>query len=155
MSKNKIKKREIGGDPLYQDVVVSKFINHIMERGKKSVARKIIYGAFDIIKKESKKDPLKIFESALGNVIPLLEVRPQRVGGAIYQVPREVDRSRGTTLAMRWIIKAARSQKGKPMKEKLAHQLMEAANNTGAAVKRRENTHKMAKANRAFAHFAR
>ena len=155
MSKKKIKKRELAGDPLYDNVLVTKFINHVMERGKKTVAREIVYGAFDIIKKESKKDPLKIFESALNNVTPLLEVRPQRVGGAIYQVPREVDRGRGITLAMRWIISAARSQKGKPMKKKLAHQLIDAANNTGAAVKKRENTHKMAKANRAFAHFAR
>jgi len=156
MSKGKkIKKREIAPDSLYQNVMVTKFINHVMQGGKKTVARKIVYGAFNIIKEKFKKDPLDVFELALKNVTPLLEVRSQRVGGAVYQVPREVDKSRGTSLAMRWIIGAARSQKGKPMREKLAQQLIEAANNTGAAVKKRENIHKMAKANQAFAHFAK
>jgi small subunit ribosomal protein S7 len=141
-------------DPLYNNVQVAKFINQIMKKGKKTIARKIVYGAFDIIKEKTKKEPLEIFEQALQNASPLLEVRPKRIGGATYQVPREVGTERKITLATRWIIQAAKSRKGKPMKEKLAEELMAAANNEGVAIKKKLDTHRMAEANRAFAHFA-
>ena len=125
-----------------------------MRCGKKTVARKIIYGALDIVKTKTKKEPLEVFELAFRNASPLLEVKSKRVGGATYQVPKEVKGERRLTLAMRWIIQAAKSKKGKPMREKLAEELIAAANNTGEAVKKKENTHRMAEANRAFAHFA-
>lgn len=150
----KKKKHIIPPDPVYSDVTVAKFINQVMRRGKKTIARKIVYQAFDIIKEKTKKDPLEIFEQALANAAPLLEVKPKRIGGATYQVPREVKRERRLTLAMRWIIQASKSKKGKAMKEKLAEELIGAANNTGWAVKKKEDTHRMAEANRAFAHFA-
>lgn len=150
----KKKKHIIPPDPIYNNVTVAKFINQVMRRGKKTIARKIIYQAFDIIKEKTKKDPLEIFEQALANAAPLLEVKPKRIGGATYQVPREVKRERRLTLAMRWIIRAAKTSKGKAMKEKLAEELIAAANNTGWAVKKKEDTHRMAEANRAFAHFA-
>lgn len=152
MSKKKLK--EISPDPVYNNVIVAKFINQVMRKGKKTIARKIVYQAFDIIKEKTKKEPLEIFEKALQNAAPLLEVRPRRVGGATYQVPVEVKGSRRMALAMRWIIQAAKSKKGKPMKEKLAEELIEASNNTGVAVKKKRDTHRMAEANRAFAHFA-
>ncbi len=151
--KKKIK-QVISPDPVYNNVIVAKFINQVMRRGKKTIARKIVYGTFDIIKTKTKKEPLEVFDLAFKNASPLLEVKPKRVGGATYQVPREVKGERRLTLAMRWIIQAAKSKKGKPMKEKLAEELIAAANNTGAAVKKKENTHRMAEANRAFAHFA-
>jgi len=151
--KKKIK-QEISPDPVYNNVTVAKFINQVMRRGKKTIARKIVYGTFDIIKEKTKKEPLEVFDLAFKNASPLLEVKPKRVGGATYQVPREVKGERRLTLAMRWIIQAAKSKKGKPMREKLAEELIAAANNTGAAVKKKENTHRMAEANRAFAHFA-
>ena len=151
--KNKIK-RVISPDPIYNNVMVSKFINQVMRRGKKTVAQKIVYGSFEIIKEKNQKDPLEIFNLAINNVKPSLEVRPRRVGGATYQVPWPVPEERGVTLAMRWIIQAAKSKKGKPMKEKLAEELIAAAKNEGLAVKKKEDTHKMAEANRAFAHFA-
>ena len=154
MSK-KITRRIIAPDTVYNNIVVAKFINQIMRRGKKTIAIKIVYGAFDIIKEQTKKDPLEIFDLALKNAGPTLEVKSRRIGGATYQVPQEVKKDRRTTLAFRWLIEAAKSRKGKPMKEKLAAELMDAANNTGAAVKKRDNTHRMAEANRAFAHFAR
>ena len=125
-----------------------------MRKGKKTIARKIVYGAFDIIKGKTKKDPLEVFEKALENASPLLEVKSRRVGGATYQVPVEVKGKRKLTLAMRWIILGAKSKKGKPMKERLAQELMDAYNNTGWAIKKRSDTHRMAEANRAFAHFA-
>lgn len=146
-------KREIQPDPLYGNVVVEKFINHIMQEGKKTIARKIVYNALSEIKEKSKKDPLEIFDLALQNAAPVLEVKSKRVGGATYQVPREVKGDRKVALAIRWIIEAARAKKGKPMKERLVQELMDAANNTGAAVKKKENAHRMAEANRAFAHF--
>ena len=154
MKSEKKTKREIIPDPVYDNVTVAKFINQVMRRGKKTVAQKIVYGIFDIIKEKTKKEPLEVFDSALNNVKPLLEVKPKRIGGATYQVPRQVSIERGETLAMRWIIQAAKSKKGKPMKEKLAEELIEAANNTGVAIKKKEDTHRMAEANRAFAHFA-
>jgi len=152
--RKKIKKRVIPPDSIYNNVQVSKFINQVMRRGKKTIARKIVYGAFDLLKEKTKKEPLEVFEEALENASPLLEVKPKRIGGATYQVPREVKGERRITLAMRWIIQAAKQKKGKPMKEKLAEELINAANNTGWAVKKKVDTHKMAEANRAFAHFA-
>lgn len=152
--RKKMRKRESLPDLIYDSVNVYKFINYIMRKGKKTIARKIVYGAFDIIKEKAKKEPLEIFEQALKNTSPVLEVRPKRVGGATYQIPREVKGDRRLALSMRWIIKAAKTKKGRPMKEKLAEEIMNAANNTGWAVKKKEDTHKMAEANRAFAHFA-
>jgi len=152
--KKKIKKRDIAPDPVYDNVIVAKFINNIMEKGKKTIARKIVYGAFDIIKEKTKKKPLEIFDLALENVGPLLEVKARRIGGATYQVPMEVKGERKMTLAIRWIIQGAKSKKGKPMKERLAEELIDAANNSGLAIKKKTNTHRMAQANRAFAHFA-
>jgi len=155
MAHKKKNKQIILPDPVYDNIIVAKFINHIMKGGKKSIARKIVYKAFDIVKEKTKKEPLEVFENALKNAAPLLEVKSKRVGGATYQVPREVKRDRRLTLAMRWIIKAATTSKGKPMREKLAEELISSANNTGWAVKKKEDTHRMAEANRAFAHFAR
>ena len=155
MSRRKKKeKRIILPDSVYNNAAIAKFINQVMRKGKKTIARKIVYRAFDIIKEKTQKDPLEIFEKALTNASPLLEVKPKRVGGATYQVPREVRGERGATLAMRWLIQAAKSKKGKPMKEKLAEELILASQNQGVAVKKKEDTHRMAEANRAFAHFA-
>lgn len=154
MGRKKKIKRDIPPDPVYDNVTVAKFINQVMRRGKKTVARKIVYQAFDIIKEKIQKEPLEVFDLALKNASPLLEVKPKRIGGATYQVPREVRGERRLTLAMRWIIQATKSRKGKPMREKLAEELISAANNTGAAIKKKEDTHRMAEANRAFAHFA-
>ena len=151
----KIKKREILPDSKYQDVRVAKFINYLMLRGKKSLAAEIVYAAFDIVAQKTGKKPLEVFEKAIENAKPLLEVRPTRIGGATYQVPYEVPEARGFTLALKWIIAAARSKKGKAMQEKLAEELLAAYNNEGAAVKKKLDTHKMAEANRAFAHYAR
>ncbi len=155
MKRKKRVKIDIQPDPIYGSTTVAKFINHIMERGKKTIARKIVYRAFDIIKEQTKKEPLEVFETALNNAAPLLEVKPKRIGGATYQVPREVRGDRRLTLATRWIILAAKSRKGKPMREKLAEELIQASQNTGVAIKKRSDTHRMAEANRAFAHFAR
>lgn len=152
--RKKKEKREISPDSVYNNVTVAKFINQVMRRGKKTIARKIVYQTLDIIKEKTKKEPLEVFDLALENASPLLEVKPKRIGGATYQVPREVRGDRRLTLAIRWIIQAAKSKKGKPMGEKLAEELMNAANRTGAAVKKKEDTHRMAEANRAFAHFA-
>lgn len=153
MGSKKIKKRDIVPDPVYNNVTVAKFINQVMRKGKKTIARKIVYGAFDIIREKLKKEPLEIFEEALKNASPLLEVKAKRIGGATYQVPIEVKGERRLTLAMRWIINAAKAKKGKPMKEKLSEELIDASKGIGAAVKKKEDTHRMAEANRAFAHF--
>jgi small subunit ribosomal protein S7 len=150
----KIKTRNTEPDPVYGDVLVEKLVNQVMKMGKKSVARRIVYDSFEIIKEKSKKDPVEVFNAAVNNVAPMLEVKPKRVGGATYQVPREVKGNRKTGLALRWILDAARSKKGKAMKEKLAEELIAAAGNTGPAVKKKEDTHRMAEANRAFAHFS-
>lgn len=156
--KNKMKKKKekkiILPDPVFDNVIVAKFINQVMRRGKKEKARKIVYKTFDIIKEKTKKEPLEVFDLAIKNASPLLEVKPKRIGGATYQVPVEVKGERRMTLAMRWIIQAAKSRKGKPMREKLAEELINASNNTGFAIKKKEDTHRMAEANRAFAHFA-
>ena len=154
MRRKKKAKRIIVPDPVYNNAFVAKFINQVMRQGKKEIARKIVYNAFNIVKEKTKKEPLEVFERALENASPLLEVKPKRIGGATYQVPREVKGDRRLTLAIRWIIQAAKSKKGEPMREKLAEELINAANNTGAAIKKKENTHRMAEANRAFAHFA-
>lgn len=154
MPRIKYKKREILPDPLYNNVKVAKLINYVMRRGKKEKARKIVYGAFEIVKEKTKKDPIEIFNLAIKNVGPLLEVRPRRIGGATYQVPMEVKPERRLSLAMRWIIEAAKSKKGRPMKEKLAEELIEASKGRGAAVRKKEQVHRMAEANKAFAHFA-
>jgi len=150
----KIKRRELEPDPIYNSALVTKLINYVMRQGKKSIARKIVYQAFEIIKEKTKQDPVEILEKALRNAGPILEVRPKRIGGATYQVPMEVKPHRRIALGLRWIIEAARSRKGKPMYEKLAEELINAANNEGAAVKKKENVHRMAEANKAFAHFA-
>ncbi|MDQ3076464.1 MAG: 30S ribosomal protein S7 [bacterium] len=149
------KKHILPPDPVYSSEKVAKFVNCIMQEGKKNAARKIVYGALDVIKEKAKvEDPLIIFDEALRNTGPAMEVRSRRVGGANYQVPREVRPERKQALAIRWIIEAARSKKGKPMAEKLAEELMAAAKNEGEAIKKRENTLKMAESNKAFAHFA-
>lgn len=150
----KFKKKVIMPDSLYNDMFVAKFINQIMQDGKKTVAQKIVYNAFDIIKEETKKEPVDIFKLALQNVSPSLEVKPKRVGGTTYQVPMEVRGDRKLSLAMKWIIASSRKKKGKAMKFKLSEELMEASENKGNSVKKKENMHKMAEANRAFAHFA-
>ena len=151
----KFKQKEIKPDPIYNSIVVSKFINQLMKKGKKTIAKKIIYKTFENIKKETKKEPLEVFEKALENAAPLLEVKSTRVGGATYQVPKEVKGNRRLSLAMRWIINAAKAKKGKSMEERLTHELIQAFNNEGEVIKKRINTHKMAEANRAFAHFNR
>ncbi len=153
MARKKIEKRQLEPDLIYNNILVAKLINKVMKKGKKSVARKIVYQAFEEIKKKTKKEPLEIFEKAIENASPLVEVKSKRVGGATYQVPREVRGDRKQALAMRWILGAAKGKKGRPMREKLAEELIEAAENKGAAIKKKENTHRMAEANRAFAHF--
>jgi len=144
--------RKIAPDPVYGDVLVAKLINKIMWDGKKTVAQKIVYEAFDYIREKTGKDPLEVFQKAVDNVRPVLEVRPRRVGGATYQVPIEVQEPRKTSLALRWIVSAARAKKGRPMYLKLAEELIASYQGTGAAVKKKEDVHKMAEANRAFAH---
>ena len=148
-------KPKIQPDFVYDSEKITKFINYLMERGKKTTARKIIYESFEMIKEKTKNpNPLEIFESALKNTGPTMEVRSRRVGGANYQIPREVRPERRQFLSMKWIIDVARAKKGKAMAEKLAEEIIAASNNEGDAVRKRENTHKMAEANKAFAHFA-
>jgi small subunit ribosomal protein S7 len=146
-------KREINPDPKFGNVVVSKFMNSIMHTGKKSVAESIVYGAFDIIESKTKQNPITVFEQALDNVMPTIEVRSRRVGGATYQVPVEVRQSRRQALGIRWLIASSRGRNEKTMTERLSAELLDASNNRGNAVKKREDTHKMAEANRAFAHY--
>lgn len=149
------KRHPVDADAKYNSVKISKFINYIMERGKKSTAQRIVYDAFDFIEEKMKTDPKVVFEQALRNVSPIVEVKGRRIGGANYQVPMEVMEPRRTSLGMKWVIIAARAKKGKPMAIKLGEELMEAFNKLGAAMKKREDVHKMAEANKAFAHFAR
>ena len=151
--KTKIKKIN-NLDPLYSNPLVGKFINYIMRRGKKSVAQKVVYKSFDIIKEKTKGNPIELFDKAIKNISPSLEVKSRRVGGANYQVPQPVRPDRKIQLAFRWIINAAKAKKGKSMAEKLAEELMLAVNNEGAAIKKKLDTHRMAEANRAFAHFS-
>ena len=146
-------KRVINPDPKFHDLIVGKFMNNLMEDGKKSVAENIVYGAFDIVQAKAKQDPIQLFHAALQNVAPSIEVRSRRVGGATYQVPVEVRTERRQALAIRWIIIAARGRNEKTMVERLSAELMDAGNNRGTAVKKREDTHKMAEANRAFSHY--
>ena len=154
MRRRRAEKREPRPDPKYQSKVLGKFINMVMERGKKSVAESIVYGALEAIKEKiSDKDPLEVFMQALENGRPLLEVKSRRIGGATYQVPIEVKLERGQFMAMRWIRDFARVQKGRPMKDRLAEEIMNAYNKEGATIKKREDTHKMAEANKAFAHY--
>jgi len=153
MRKRRAEKRYIKPDPKFNDVTVSKFINVLMNDGKKSAARKIIYSAFDIIEEKTKKTGLEIFKQALSNVQPIIEVRSRRVGGATYQVPSEVRPERRTALAMRWIKTFSSKRGDKTMSQKLAQELIAASNSEGSAVKKKDDTHKMAEANKAFAHF--
>ncbi len=146
-------RRVIPPDPVYNDVLVQRFINRLMVCGKKSVAEKIFYRAMEIVGERTKRNPLEVFHQALKNVMPILEVRPRRVGGATYQVPMEVRPERRTSLGIRWLVTSARKRGGRTMIEKLAAEIMDAANNQGAAVKKREDTHRMAEANKAFAHY--
>ena len=146
-------KRVIAPDPVYQSEAIAKFVNVVMNKGKRSTAEKVVYDALVRASKQAKKEPLEVFESALRNATPLLEVKPRRVGGATYQVPVEIRGDRRMSLGVRWLVQAARKRNGKSMSEKLAAEFVDAANGLGAAVKRREDTHKMADANRAFSHF--
>lgn len=146
-------RREPSPDPKYNNVTIGILINKIMQRGKKSLAERTVYQAMEIVAQKMKRDAVEVFEQAIRNASPVVEVRPRRVGGATYQVPVEVPARRRTSLAMRWILAAARARTGRPIAERLAAEIMDAANNTGVAVKRREDTHRMAEANKAFAHY--
>ena len=148
-----IAKRDVLPDPIYNSKVVTKLINNVMLDGKKTVAQTIVYDAFDIIKEKEQKDPLEVFEAALNNVMPVLEVKARRIGGATYQVPIEVRPDRRQALALRWLTAYSRARGEKTMVERLANEIMDAANNTGASVKKKEDMHKMAEANKAFAHY--
>ena len=153
MRRTSAPKRDVLPDPVYNSVILTQFINQVMLDGKKGVAERIVYGAFEIIKDKTGKDPMEVFDEAMKNVMPVLEVKARRVGGANYQVPVEVRPERRQTLGIRWLVINTRKRGGKTMQEKLAAELMDAANNVGASVKKREDTHKMAEANRAFAHY--
>jgi small subunit ribosomal protein S7 len=148
-----VDRREVAPDPVYSSVLVAQFINKLMEGGKKSLARRIFYDCCSILEERTSKNAVEVFDQAIRNTTPVLEVKPRRVGGATYQVPVEVPDYRAKSLAMRWLIQAARSRPGKSMAEKLANELMDAAKGVGASIKRREDTHRMAEANRAFAHY--
>jgi small subunit ribosomal protein S7 len=154
-SKVKLRKKDLLPDPKYNSVFIAKFINRVLRRGKKSVAQRIVYSAFDIIAEKTKKDPETIFDEAIRNAGPPLEVRPKRIGGANYQIPMEVPRDRKVALAMRWLIEAAKKRSGLPMDKALALEILDAYNKTGIVIKKREDLIKMAEANRAFAHYAR
>ncbi|MBW1809976.1 MAG: 30S ribosomal protein S7 [Deltaproteobacteria bacterium] len=151
--RREVPKRRINADPKYHDRMVAKFMNNLMYRGKKSLSERIFYGAMDIVETRMREDPLKMFKKAMENVKPVLEVKARRVGGATYQVPVEIRSSRRTALAMRWLINYARARGEKTMMERLAAEIIDAANNRGSSIKKREDTHKMAEANKAFAHY--
>jgi len=155
MRRRRPERREILPDPVYNDLEVAKFVNYIMERGKKGVAEKLFYDAMDVIKTKTKTEGLKIFQEAIKNVSPMVEVKSRRIGGATYQVPIEVPKNRQFYLSSHWIINSAVSRGGKPMAERLATELIAAANNEGGAIKKKDDTHRMAEANRAFAHFGK
>jgi small subunit ribosomal protein S7 len=148
-----VPRREVLPDPLYNSVVVTKLVNQIMNDGKKGVAQKVCYGAFDIIREKMGQDPLSVFEQAMSNVMPVLEVKARRVGGATYQVPIEIRPERRQTLALRWLVSFSQKRGERTMRERLAAEIMDAANQTGSTFKKKEDTHKMAEANRAFAHY--
>jgi len=151
--KGSVPKRQVLPDPRFNSRVLARFINKVMLRGKKSTAERITYGAFEILKTKTGKDPMEVFTQALNNAMPLVEVRPRRVGGATYQVPMEVRPDRRQAMGMRWLISYARSRPGRTMEDRLAAELLDAANNQGSSVKKREDTHRMAEANKAFAHY--
>lgn len=153
MRRNRAEVRTVTPDPRYHSELVAKFINNVMQRGKKSLAARIVYGAFDTVEERAKRPALEVFEEALKNATPLVEVKPRRVGGATYQVPVEIGANRRTALAMRWMIANAQKRTGRDMAQRLAGEIMDTARNEGATVKKREETHKMAEANQAFAHF--
>ena len=148
-----VPKREILPDPMYNSILVTRLVNSIMLDGKKGVAQKIVYGAFDIVKEQTGKEPLEVFSTAMDNIMPSLEVKARRVGGATYQVPMDVRPARRQTLGLRWLTNYSRARSERTMAQRLANEIMDAANNTGSAVKKREDTHKMAESNKAFAHF--
>lgn len=153
MRRNRAEKRGVTPDPRYNSEVVAKFVNNVMERGKKSLAARVVYSAFDLIEERTNRPAIEVFEEALKNATPLVEVKPRRVGGATYQIPVEISSTRRLALAMRWLIANARNRSGRDMAARLAGELMDTARNEGATVKRREDTHRMAEANQAFAHF--
>jgi len=153
MRRKTAEKREVQPDPIFQDKTVTRFVNNLMRDGKKGVARKILYQAFEIIKEKTGEEPIEVFKSALSNATPVVEVKSRRVGGATYQVPVEVRQARGTALGMRWIIKASSQRNDKSMALRLSRELMDAAKNEGGAVRKKDETHRMAEANKAFAHF--
>jgi small subunit ribosomal protein S7 len=147
--------RIINPDPRYNNVVLARFINRVMQRGKKTTAQRVVYNALEIVREESRRDPMEVFEQAIKNSTPIVEVKPRRIGGATYQVPTELRTNRSEALAMRWIIRGARGRKGTPMRRSLATEFMEASRGEGSAVRRREELHRMAEANRAFVHYRR
>lgn len=146
-------KRKVAPDPKFNNVRLAMFINRLMQDGKKSTARRVMYDALNLVEERAKRDPVEVFEQALDNVTPLIEVKPRRVGGSTYQIPVEVNPYRRNSLAMRWLLSAARARSGNTMAEKLANELMDAANSQGAAFKKKEDTHRMAESNRTFAHY--
>ena len=151
--KGHVPKREVMPDPVYGDVVVTKLINNIMLDGKKGIAQAIVYGAFEIVKEKTGEEPTEVFRKALENIMPVLEIKARRIGGATYQVPIQVRPERRQTLGLRWLVTYSRNRGEKTMKERLAKEILDAVNNTGSSVKKREDTHKMAEANKAFAHY--
>lgn len=153
MRRNRAERRPVTPDPRYQSQVVAKFVNSVMERGKKSLAARIVYDAFEIMEEKTGRPAIEVFEEGLKNATPMVEVKPRRVGGATYQIPVEISSSRRQALAMRWLITSARSRSGRNMATRLANELMDAARNEGGTIKKREDTHRMAEANQAFAHF--
>ncbi|HRW48463.1 MAG: 30S ribosomal protein S7 [Caldilinea sp.] len=153
MRRNRAELRKVIPDPRYHSEVVAKFVNNVMERGKKSLAASVVYDAFTLVEERTKRPGIDVFEEALKNATPLVEVKPRRVGGATYQIPMEIGAARRQALAMRWLIENARKRSGRDMAARLAGELMDAARNEGATIKKREDTHRMAEANQAFAHF--
>jgi len=153
MRRRRAERRQVEPDPVYNDILVTKLINKIMYHGKKSKSQKIVYGAFEIVREKTGKDPLDMFKKAMVGIRPEVEVRPRRVGGSTYQVPMEVEEPRKTSLGLRWLLTATRAKKGKPMEQRLSEEILSAIDGTGGAVKKREDIHRMAEANRAFAHF--
>jgi len=148
----KIKRRPVEPDPTYNSIIVGQTINYVLKKGKKTLARNIVYKSFEIINQKTNRPAIDVFEEAVRNARPMLEVKPRRVGGAVYQIPREVPEKRGVALALRWIVEAAKKKKGKPMHEKMAIEIMACANKEGEAIRKRDAVHKMAEANKAFAH---
>ncbi len=155
MASKKVKRKELKPDNRYNSLIVSRFINYVLRKGKKTVACSIVYGAFDIIKEKTKRDPLDVLADAINKIRPVMEIKPKRIGGAVYQVPMEVTEDRGTAIALRWIIEISKKKKGKPMKEKMAKEILDASNGEGESIRKRDSVHRMAEANKAFAHLGR